>query len=54
MTTSFDDSQEANQLCYAWGKIWDQHTLILINPQHNFNRVSLEQGNKSQRDGTHT
>ena len=21
MTTSFDDSQKANQLCYVWGKI---------------------------------
>ena len=32
MATSFDDLQEVYQFCHVWGKIQDQHALILINP----------------------
>ena len=46
MTTSFDDSQKANQLCYVWGKIQDQHALILMDPGSTHNIISMELAKK--------
>ena len=46
MTTSFDGSQEANQLSYVWGKIWDQHALILMDPSSTHNKISMELAEK--------
>ena len=42
MTTSITDSQDANRLCYAWGKIRDQHALILLDPGSTHNIISTE------------
>ncbi|MCO5564104.1 hypothetical protein L7F22_017760 [Adiantum nelumboides] len=46
ITPSFDDSQEANELCYAWGKIRDQHALILMDPGSTHNIISTELAEK--------
>ena len=46
MTTSFDDSQKANQLCYVWGEIQDQHALILMDPGSTHNIISMESPEK--------
>ncbi|MCO5601712.1 hypothetical protein L7F22_055835 [Adiantum nelumboides] len=46
ITPSFDDSQEANELCYAWGKIQDQHALILMDPGSTHNIISTELAEK--------
>ncbi|MCO5610884.1 hypothetical protein L7F22_065126 [Adiantum nelumboides] len=46
ITPSFDDFQEANELCYAWGKIRDQHALILMDPGSTHNIISTELAEK--------
>ncbi|MCO5572361.1 hypothetical protein L7F22_026114 [Adiantum nelumboides] len=46
ITPSFDDSQEANELCYACGKIRDQHALILMDPGSTHNIISTELAEK--------
>ena len=46
MTTSFDDLQRANQLCYIWGKTRDQHALILMDLGSTHNIISMQLAEK--------
>ena len=46
MATSFNDLQNANQLCYVWGNIRDEHALILMDPGSTHNIISMELAKK--------
>ena len=46
MTTSFGDFQKANQLCYVWAGILDQHALILMDQGSAYNIISMELAKK--------